>query len=181
MVAVLSGLYRHSHRMVQSAMQDLFGVSMSVGTVNHLRQEANAAVVTPVEEAHQYVQQQPIVGADETIFAQGNADGSNPDNRKAWLWVALTPLVTFFQVILSRSQQAAQTLLGESFGGILTSERYGAYNWVDLSQRQLCWAHLKREFIKISERSGVSGELGEALVKQQKKLFELWHRVRDGT
>jgi transposase len=33
MVGVLSGLYRHSQRMVQSAMQDLFGISMSLGTV----------------------------------------------------------------------------------------------------------------------------------------------------
>ena len=40
---------------------------------------------------------------------------------------------------------------------------------------------MKREFIKISERTGVCGQLGEALVKQQEKLFELWHRVRDGT
>ncbi len=45
----------------------------------------------------------------------------------------------------------------------------------------MCWAHLRREFIKISERPGVSAELGTALVKQQEKLFELWHRVRDGT
>jgi hypothetical protein len=35
--------------------------------------------------------------------------------------------------------------------------------------------------ISISERPGVSAELGTALVKQQEKLFELWHRVRDGT
>lgn len=40
-VVVLSGLYRHSQRMVQSAMQDLFGISMSLGTVNSLRQEAS--------------------------------------------------------------------------------------------------------------------------------------------
>ena len=50
-----------------------------------------------------------------------------------------------------------------------------------MEQRQLCWAHLKREFIKISERPGVSKDIGNALVKQQEKLFELWHRVRDGT
>ncbi len=40
---------------------------------------------------------------------------------------------------------------------------------------------MRREFIKISERPGVSKELGTSLVKQQEKLFELWHRVRDGT
>ncbi|MEH1984094.1 MULTISPECIES: hypothetical protein [unclassified Nostoc] len=42
LVAVLSGLYRHSQRMVQSAMQDIFGISMSLGTVNKLRLEASS-------------------------------------------------------------------------------------------------------------------------------------------
>ena len=50
-----------------------------------------------------------------------------------------------------------------------------------LQQRQVCWAHLKRDFTKIAQRSGVSRELGEALLKQHEHLFELWHRVRDGT
>ena len=181
MVGVLSGLYRNSQRMVQSAMQDLFGISMSLGTVNNLRLEASNAVESAVEEAKIYVQNSPVVGADETSFSQGNADGSNPKQIKAWLWVAVTPLVTFFQITLSRCSDAARNLLGDDFRGILNSDRYAAYSWVGLGQRQLCWAHLRREFIKISERPGVSKELGTALVKQQEKLFELWHQVRDGT
>ncbi len=180
-VSVLSGMYRHSHRMVVSAMSDLFGVKMSLGTVNRLRTEASEAVSEPVEEAKAYVQSAPVVGADETGFGQGNADGQNPHQKSAWLWVAVTPLVSFFSVMLSRATAAAQSLLGESFSGILNSDRYNAYNWVDMAQRQLCWAHLKREFTKISERSGVSRQLGRDLLAQQKKLFRLWHRVRDGT
>jgi hypothetical protein len=101
--------------------------------------------------------------------------------RKAWLWVAVTPLVTFLEIALTRCTEAARNLWGENFDGILNSDRHGAYNWVDLERRQLCWAHLRREFIKISERPGISAQLGTALVKQQEKLFELWHRVRDGT
>ena len=181
LVAVLSGLYRHSQRMVQSALADLFGISMSLGTVNKLRQEASDAVESAIEEAKIYVQNSAVVGADETSFAQGNVDGCNPKKSQAWLWVAVTPLVRFFQITLSRCSDAAKNLLGENFGGILNSDRYAAYNWVSDSQRQLCWAHLKREFIKISQRPGVSKEIGNALVKQQEKLFELWHRVRDGT
>jgi hypothetical protein len=181
MVALLSGVYRNSQRMVQSAMADLFGISMSLGTVNTLRQEANDAVANCVEQAKLYVQQQPVVGADETGFNQGNIDGCNPKQRQAWLWVAVTPLVTFFEIALTRCTQAAKNLLSENFAGILNSDRHGAYNWIDIERRQLCWAHLRREFIKISERPGVSKELGTALVKQQEKLFELWHRVRDGT
>ena len=180
-VALLSGLYRNSQRMVQSALAELFDISISLGTVNKLRLEASNAVANCVDEAKLYVQHSSVVGADETSFNQGNIDGCNPKQRQAWLWVAVTPLVTFFEISLTRCTQAAQNLLGENFAGILNSDRHGAYNWVGLERRQLCWAHLRREFIKISERPGVSKELGTALVKQQEKLFEFWHRVRDGT
>ncbi len=63
----------------------------------------------------------------------------------------------------------------------MTSDRYASYNWVGLGQRQLCWAHLKREFIKISERKGVAQQIGTDLLEEQKKLFALWYQVRDGT
>ncbi len=46
LVTVLSGLYRHSQRMVQSAMGDVFGISMSLGTVNNLRLEASSGQTT---------------------------------------------------------------------------------------------------------------------------------------
>jgi len=130
MVALLSGMYRNSQRMVQSGMANLFGISMSLGSVNKLRLEASNAVANCVYEAKQYVQQQACVGADETGFHQGNIDGCNPEERQAWLWVAVTPLVTFFEMALTRCTQAAQHLLDENFAGILNSDRYGAYNWV---------------------------------------------------
>lgn len=180
-VALLSGLYRNSHRMVQNALADLFGISISLGTVNKLRLEASNAVADSVAQAKLYIQQQEIVAADETSFNQANIDGGNPQQRQAWLWVAVTPQVTFFEIALTRCTAAAQNLLGENFGGILTSDRFGAYNWVDIERRQLCWAHLKREFIKISERPGVSASVGTQLLQQQEKLFKLWQRVRDGT
>jgi len=56
----------------------------------------------------------------------------------------------------------AQSLLGYDFKGILTSDRYGAYNWLEVASRQVCWAHLKRDFIQIAERTGASAELGFA-------------------
>jgi hypothetical protein len=180
-VALLAGVYRMSERLTQAAMSELYGVELSLGSVNALRQEASEAVADAVSEAQAYVQQQKVVGADETGFKQGNADGGNPQGRKAWLWVAVTALVTVFQVSLSRSQEAARALLGSDFTGFLVSDRWSGYNWLPLLCRQLCWAHLKRDFQKLAEREGESAQLGEALLKQEQKLFELWYRVRDGT
>ena len=181
LVSLMSGVYRHSHRMIVSGMWDFFGVKMSLGTVNRLRKEASVALSAAVEEAKSYIQSAPIVNGDETGFSQGNADGKNPLAKKAWLWVAVTPLISYFQVTLSRCTKGAMNLLGENFAGILGSDRLGSYNWVDVKRRQLCWAHLSREFQKISERSGASRQVGRDLMAQEKKLFRLWRRVRDGT
>lgn len=180
-VAVLSGQYRQSHQMVQALLHDLFGVEISTGSINQLRQESSQAVADAVQVAYAYVQAQGNVNMDETSFAQGNGDGNNPNHLKGWLWVMVTPLVSYFSVCLSRSQSVCQNLLGTAFAGIVSSDRYSAYNQVPLEQRQICWAHLKRDFTRIAERTGVAGELGQALLAQQKLLFEHWHRVRDGT
>lgn len=75
---------------------------------------------------------QAQVSIDETSFQQGNADGQNPTGTKGWLWVVVTPLVCYFQVLLSRSQTAAQTILGSAFTGYVNSDRYSAYTWLAL-------------------------------------------------
>ena len=93
--------------------------------------------------------------------------------------MAVTPLIICFQVILSRASSAAQTVLGSAFTGFITSDRCPAYNWVNVANRQVCWAHLKRDFIQISERVGASAEIGESLLFQEKLLFNLWHQFRN--
>lgn len=179
-VGLFSSQYRQSYRQIQKIIQAVFGIEMSLGTINNLRTEVSEAVSAAVTEAQGYVQQQPIVGVDETGFKQRNGDGQNAAKTSGWLWVAVTPLIICFQVILSRASTAAQTVLGETFGGFITSDRCPAYNWVDVTNRQLCWAHLKRDFIQISERVGASSEIGESLLAQEKLLFNLWHQFRNG-
>jgi len=87
-------------------------VKLLLGSVNQLRQAERGAVVEAVAAAQTYVQQQSVVGMDETSFVQGNQDGHNPQQHQGWLWVMVTPLVSYFHVWLSRSQATAQSLLG---------------------------------------------------------------------
>src|SRR5207302_5659505 len=136
-----------------------------LGTINNLRQEVSGAVATPVLEASGFAQAQAVANADETGWRQGNSDGANPGRRKAWLWVLVTSWVTVFQIHLTRGQAAAKGLLGE-FVGYLITDRWTGYGWWPLERRQLCWAHLIREFQKIAERAGESKPIGEALLAQ---------------
>lgn len=178
-VGLLSGSYRLSHGRVVSLLSELFDIRMSRSSVNRLRRELSAALAVPVEAAKHYVQAAPVIHSDETSFSQGNSDGHNPENKRGWLWVMVTPLVSYFEVFLSRSAASAQAFLGESVEGVVVSDRCGSYGWI--GRRQVCWAHLLRDFTAIAQRSGASKEIGEALLRRGHRLFRLWHQVRDDT
>jgi transposase len=171
-IALFTGAYRVSKRVAESALSDLFGVKLSLGSVSASEQTMSAALASPVAEARAYVQQQAVVHADET--------GWREERKRAWLWIAGTPLVTVFLVHIKRGAEAARSLLG-AFAGILVTDRWAAYNGWALNKRQLCWAHLLRDFTFISQSKGTAGRVGKALVRLTHKLFRNWYRVRDGT
>ena len=172
-VALCTGSYRLSKRTTQQMMDEVFGVPLSVGTISQLEQATTKAVAAPVEAACTYVQAQEAAHLDETSWRQGG--------KRAWLWVAVTSWVTVFVVRMSRGGEVARELLGETFAGILVTDRYSAYNWYPVRWRQLCWAHLLRDFEAIRGRGGRSEEIGDALLAQAHQMFTWWHRVRDGT
>jgi transposase len=126
-----------------------------------------------VEEAQTYVHEQAVAHLDETSWRQAG--------KRAWLWVAVTSWVTVFVVRMSRGGLVARELLGATFAGILVTDRYSAYNWYPVRWRQLCWAHLLRDFEAMRARGSRSEEIGEALLAQAHQMFTWWHRVREGT
>ena len=95
--------------------------------------------------------------------------------------MAVTTWVTVFVVRLSRGAKVAQELLGERFCGMLVTDRWSAYMWYPTRWRQVCWAHLLRDFEAMIERGGRSQEIGEGLREQARQMFHAWHRVRDGS
>jgi transposase len=179
-VVLLSAQAHQSHAQVVRLLDELFGVSLSTGMVAKLRRQFSTAVAPVMALAQTYVQQQSALGMDETGWRQGNSDGQNAAQTKGWLWVMTTAWVSYFQVRLSRSQTVTQELLGEDYAGIVGSDRAGAYNALPLDQRQICWAHLKRDFTAMAERSGVSAEIGQALLDLEQDIFVLWYDFRGG-
>ncbi|MFI5300921.1 MAG: IS66 family transposase [Polyangiales bacterium] len=171
-VALLMGAYRLSKRAVPDLMQDLFGLSMSVGAVVGCQQKASEALKIPVEEAYKAVVEEPIKHSDETGWREAR--------RRAWLWVVVTSRLTVFMVQTRRNADAARRLLGLAVG-VLVTDRHGAYNWWPSNLRQFCWAHLIRDFTAIAERGHDSKRIGDALLGEAKRMFHWWHRVRDGT
>lgn len=173
LIGTLTGGYRLSKRLSQGLLQDLFHIDLSVGTISQSEAILSDALAPVVQEAHEHLKQAAIVHADETSHKE--------QGRTQWMWVGIAGLVSVFLARAARSAEVARELLGECFAGILISDRYAAYHWVDAQRRQVCWAHLLRDFTRIAERDGVAGRIGEELVSLTHRIFGFWHCVRDGT
>lgn len=198
MVAALTGLYHLSKRAVSDLMGTFFQVPISEATVQQQEQVMSTALEAPWQEAHTAVQQATDAHLDETGWYQRRdpdpppatdppVASSPPDPpapqaklHKAWLWVAVCPQAVCFLIRRSRGSQVVKEMLG-AFAGVLTTDRWHAYNWFAVRRRQLCWAHLLRDFTAMSERPGEAQRVGAALLEQAEKMFALWGRVRDGT
>jgi transposase len=55
------------------------------------------------------------------------------------------------------------------------------YTHLDKHKRQVCWAHLRRDFQAMIDRAGSGAAIGGALLTCSDALFDCWYRVRDGT
>jgi transposase len=170
--ALLTGRYRLSKREAAQCLADLFGAELAVGTVSAIEQTVSAALAPIVDEARAAVQAAAVANMDETSWRQGR--------RRAWLWTVVTALVTVFHIDPSRGGQVVRSLLGPAWAGIVGSDRFAAYRGLALPQRQICWAHLKRDFQKLVDWGPGPRPAGERLLACHAQVFELWHRFRAG-
>lgn len=170
--ALLTGRHRLSKREAAACLADLVGADLAVGTVSAIEQQVSAALAPVGAEARAAVQTAVAANVDETSWRQGR--------RRAWLWTVVTAAVTVFHIDPSRGAAVVRALLGTEWAGIVGSDRFAAYRWLDPDQRQVCWAHLRRDFQKLGDWGAGPRPGGERLLACQTQVFELWHRFRAG-
>ena len=171
-VVFLSSRCHGSKRVVAETVQTLFGVPIALGSISNLEAEAAAALAPAHLEAEKAVREAPVKNADET--------GWSIAGKLCWLWMAATNLVACFKITAGRGKADFRKLLGEQIAGVVGSDRWHAYNDLELLNRQLCRAHLKRDFQKWLDRGGECAPIGEAGLAAVKRLFELWRDFRQG-
>ena len=81
----------------------------------------------------------------------------------------------------SRGHDGLKALLGEDPGGhqVVISDRFPTYDRV--SNRQLCWAHLRRDFQAMIDRGGGGELVGRKLLDQSRWIFTWWDRLAEGS
>lgn len=171
-LSYLSGVMHASKRNVEEFVEVVCGVPISLGTVSNLEQEMSAALAPAHAEAQEAVQEAAVKNVDET--------GWKKAGQRRWLWGAATSLVACFIIAPTRGAAGLAALLGKKIKGIICSDRWSVYGQLKLGTRQLCWAHLKRDFQKLVDRGGDAQEIGQAGLDAVDVIFDLWHGFRGG-
>lgn len=172
LIGILTGSLNTSKRKALALINELFGIPMSLGGLSACEEQIAQVLAAPHKELLDHMQQQPVAHADETGWPRGN-------RKKGWLWTLCCAGAAVFMVQAGRGQAAAKKLLG-TFAGTLHCDRWSGYNCF-AGLRQLCWAHLKRDFKALSEAKGIMGRIGSELSELTREILYLRKRVRDGT
>ena len=172
-LSYFSGCHGVSKRGIEEIVEAVFKVPIALGTVSNLEREVAAALEPAHAEALAAVRAAEVKFADET--------GWSLWGKLCWLWAAATANVVAFVLHAQRGAAGLRALLGEDIKGILHSDRWHVYWQVPEERRQLCWAHLKRDFRKIAEGGGPSQYVGRRGLRIVRELFGAWHAFQAGT
>jgi len=172
-LSYLSGSQYVSPRGLEDVAEVVFGVPLSLGSVTALQEQMSQALEPAHQQIAAEVRPAPLKNVDETGWKQAG--------DKRWLWAAVTDTAALFVIHLRRGVVGLKALLGETVQGLIGSDRWSAYHSIPVERRQVCWAHLRRDFQAMIDRGGAAKTIGEDLLFQTEMLFELWYKVRDGT
>ena len=163
LVGVLGTRYHLTQRKIRNLLDQLMGLSFSVGAISQAHGKVADALKAPVAEATASLRQAPALWMDETHYPrEGTAN---------WVWAAVQPMLAVFAIYPTRARYVIPQLIGTDCKAVLTTDRYSAYAFVDPERRQVCWAHLLRDFNRIAQRAGVAGRVGRRLLSHGWTLF----------
>lgn len=167
LVGTLAGQFHLTQRKVQSVLSHIMGIRFSLGAVSQAHGLVSQALDKPVAQLHAELQHAPVCHADETRHQN--------HQHTLWMWVLASDWGVRFRIDPSRGQMAAKLILGQQPSFITVSDRYAGYNHLPLAQRQVCWAHLLRDFERIGQRSALPGRIGQRLLGYGYLLFR-WRK-----
>ena len=172
LIAYLTVVCRMPRLVVRRFLESALQIPISLGSTQHAWEETSAAVAAPYAELEAALPHEPVVNADET--------GHRTNGDKRWLWTFVARTFVVYRIAVSRGSDVLQMVLGETFAGILGSDRLPAYLKYVVGQRQWCWAHVTRNLLSaldLATTPAATRFCQEALALDR-RLFRLWHRFR---
>jgi transposase len=164
-VTTLSVRNRISRRDVVECCEQLFSSRISTGTVDAILDRTAQALADPHADLLGALRGSRAVNMDET--------GWRTAGERRALWGVFDQRHAYLKVASDRHEDHAKELLADT-RAIVTSDRWWAYAHLPLARRQLCWAHLRRDFAAHAEGLAAEKEFGEAGLALCERVFWSW-------
>jgi transposase-like protein len=160
-------------RKIKAIFEKLFGLRLTHTTVLSKETQLAEAAEPVYEGIKQKLRESEQIHIDET--------GWRTDGKNTWLWCFVNKAVAYFHIDKSRGRAVPESVLGEGYKGIVTSDFYSAYNKLPCGGRQRCVGHLLDELKGLEEASeGKEREFYQRLKGTLKSSVQTWRRFRGG-
>lgn len=164
-ITTLSVRNRLSRRDAVELVEELFQARVSTGTVDAVLARVGGALADPHQDLLDAVRSSRHLNMDET--------GWRLQGSQRALWGMFTDRHAYFHVAPDRHEDHAKMLLANTTA-IVTSDRWWAYSHLPLARRQICWAHLRRDFTAHAEGLADEKRFGELGLHVCERLFWAW-------
>jgi transposase len=177
LVAYWTVVCRMPRRVLESVLEAVLGIPISLGSLQNLWEEAGEAVRQPCQQLEQQLPQEPVL----------NIDGSGWYNNgvRRCILVLVAARFVCYRIVKSNNWEVLVSLLGAAFAGVLCSDRgseYRKYRRKFPGLIQYCWSHLKRNIQGVLDFAAT--EEGRQFCRDTLaiyvRLFRLWHQFRSG-
>lgn len=156
LIGVLGTRYHLTQFKIRDLLAQMMGLDFSVGAISQAHGKVAAALKAPVAQAMASLPAARVLHMDETRYPrEGSAN---------WVWAAVQAKLALYSVLPSRARYVINGFIGAEPSCIVVSDRYSGYAHIAAEQRQVCWAHLLRDFQRIADRPGQPGRLGKRLL-----------------
>jgi transposase len=149
-IAYLRTVMRLPIRQIQSSLQTLHGLRVSVGEIVEIGHRMRKQMAGALQTLKDEIRASPASQADETSWRE--------DGKNGYVWSVNTPTIRYYEYHQSRSGKIVLELVGEDYQGVLGSDFYAGYN-AHLGLHQRCWVHLLRDIHDLKKRHPTNQDL----------------------
>jgi len=163
-IAYLRTVMRLPIRQVQSYLQTLHGLKVSVGEIVEILPRMRKQTAGALQALKDEIRASPASQADETSWRENGQNG--------YVWSVNTPTIRYYEYHQSRSGKIVKELVGDDYQGVLGSDFYAGYT-AHLGLHQRCWVHFLRDVHDRKSRHPCNQDL----LTWSKKVKDIYDRA----
>ena len=127
------------YQRMKEFLHDVMKLPISTGGINNILQRLTSKAQPAYKQIWQRIQQATVVGADETSM--------NINGKLNWIWAWQNDTLTYLVASANRGFKTIEATFANGLpNAVLNHDRYAAHFKMQVSQHQICTAHLLRDF-----------------------------------